>query len=38
MSAFHRETVTSVQPWTDTLFSFRATRDTSFRFQNGQFA
>jgi ferredoxin/flavodoxin---NADP+ reductase len=38
MSAFHRETVTSVQHWTDTLFSFRATRDTSFRFQNGQFA
>lgn len=38
MSAFHRETVTSVQHWTDTLFSFRATRDSSFRFQNGQFA
>jgi len=38
MSAFHRETVISVQHWTDTLFSFRATRDSSFRFQNGQFA
>jgi ferredoxin--NADP+ reductase len=38
MSAFHKEKVLSVQHWTDTLFSFRATRDTSFRFQNGQFA
>lgn len=38
MSAFHREKVVSVQHWTDTLFSFRATRDSSFRFQNGQFA
>src|SRR6201992_4175410 len=38
MSAFHREKVLSVQHWTDTLFSFRATRDAGFRFQNGQFA
>ncbi|MBS0531883.1 MAG: ferredoxin--NADP reductase [Proteobacteria bacterium] len=38
MSAFHREKVLSVRHWTDTLFSFRATRDTSFRFANGQFA
>ena len=38
MSAFHREKVLSVQHWTDTLFSFTATRDTGFRFQNGQFA
>src|SRR6187455_2796897 len=38
MSAFYREKVLSVQHWTDTLFSFRATRDTGFRFQNGQFA
>jgi ferredoxin--NADP+ reductase len=38
MSAFHREKVLSVKHWTDTLFSFRATRDTGFRFQNGQFA
>src|SRR5579885_2027345 len=38
MSAFHREKVLSVQHWTDTLFSFRATRDASFRFRNGQFA
>jgi ferredoxin--NADP+ reductase len=38
MSAFYREKVLSVRHWTDTLFSFRATRDTGFRFQNGQFA
>jgi ferredoxin/flavodoxin---NADP+ reductase len=38
MSAFHREKVVSVRHWTDTLFSFRATRNTGFRFQNGQFA
>ncbi|MBN9006270.1 MAG: ferredoxin--NADP reductase [Rhizobiales bacterium] len=38
MSAFHREKVLSVRHWTDTLFSFRATRDSSFRFMNGQFA
>ena len=38
MSAFHRETVLSVRHWTDTLFSFTATRNSSFRFQNGQFA
>ena len=38
MSAFHREKVLSVRHWTDTLFSFRATRDAGFRFQNGQFA
>lgn len=38
MSAFHREKVLSVRHWTDTLFSFTATRDASFRFLNGQFA
>ena len=38
MSAFYRERVLSVRHWTDTLFSFRATRDCGFRFQNGQFA
>src|SRR5579863_8635735 len=38
MSAFHKEKVLSVRHWTDTLFSFRATRDAGFRFQNGQFA
>jgi len=38
MSAFYREKVLAVRHWTDTLFSFRATRDAGFRFQNGQFA
>jgi ferredoxin--NADP+ reductase len=38
MSAFHREKVLSVRHWTDTLFSFKATRNSGFRFQNGQFA
>jgi len=38
MSAFYREKVLSVRHWTDTLFSFTATRDSAFRFQNGQFA
>src|SRR5262249_78872 len=38
MSAFQRETVLSVEHWTDSLFSFTATRDPGFRFQNGQFA
>src|ERR1700710_3041585 len=38
MSAFHREKVLSVRHWTDTLFSFTATRDSGFRFLNGQFA
>jgi ferredoxin/flavodoxin---NADP+ reductase len=38
MSAFQRETVLSVRHWTDSLFSFTATRDPGFRFQNGQFA
>ena len=38
MSAFHREKVLAVRHWTDTLFSFTATRDSGFRFQNGQFA
>src|SRR5471032_1788509 len=38
MSAFHREKVLSVQHWTDTLFSFTATRYPCFRFQSGQFA
>src|SRR6202044_3482138 len=38
MSAFQRETVLSVRHWTDSLFSFTATRDSGFRFQNGHFA
>src|SRR6201992_2319949 len=38
MSAFHREKVLSVRHLTDPLFSFTATRDSGFRFLNGQFA
>ena len=38
MSAFHREKVLSVRHWTESLFSFTATRNSGFRFQNGQFA
>ncbi len=37
MSNFYSETVLSVRHWTDTLFSFTATRDPSFRFISGQF-
>ena len=37
MSAYSTETVTHVHHWTDTLFSFRATRDSGFRFRSGQF-
>ena len=37
MAAFYQEQVLDVQHWTDTLFSFRATRDPGFRFQSGQF-
>src|SRR5690606_591377 len=36
-SNFNRETVTDIHHWTDTLFSFRTTRDPGFRFQSGQF-
>src|ERR1700723_4266049 len=38
MSAFHKKKFLSVRHWTDTLFSFTATRNSGFRFQNGQFA
>ena len=38
MSTFQTETVLSVKHWTEQLFSFTATRDPGFRFQNGQFA
>ncbi|CAM8631064.1 Hmp Flavodoxin reductases (ferredoxin-NADPH reductases) family 1 [Burkholderiales bacterium] len=31
------EAVTSVTHWNDTLFSFKTTRDQSFRFRNGHF-
>jgi ferredoxin/flavodoxin---NADP+ reductase len=37
MSAFHEETVLDVRHWTDTLFSFSTTRDSTFRFRNGEF-
>jgi ferredoxin--NADP+ reductase len=37
MSNYTEETVLAVQHWTDDLFSFRATRNPSFRFANGQF-
>lgn len=36
-SAFLVETVTWVQHWTESLFSFRTTRDPGFRFTSGQF-
>jgi ferredoxin--NADP+ reductase len=38
LAAFNTETVLSVRHWTDTLFSFTATRDPGFRFISGQFA
>ena len=38
MSNLYEESVLSVHHWTDTLFSFTATRDPAFRFENGQFA
>ena len=37
MSAFLNETVLSVHHWTDRLFSFTTTRDTTLRFSNGHF-
>jgi ferredoxin--NADP+ reductase len=37
MSAFNEERVLSVHHWTDRLFSFTTTRDTSLRFSNGHF-
>jgi ferredoxin--NADP+ reductase len=36
-SPFLTGTVTWVHHWTDSLFSFRITRDPGFRFQSGQF-
>jgi ferredoxin--NADP+ reductase len=32
------ETITDIRPWTDSLFSFRTTRDRGYRFTPGQFA
>jgi len=37
MSNLNSQTVLSVHHWTDTLFSFTCTRDSAFRFENGQF-
>ncbi len=37
MANVFSEQILSVHHWTDTLFSFVATRDQSFRFLNGQF-
>ena len=37
MSNLYAETVTDVRHWTDSLFSFRTTRDPAFRFLAGQF-
>jgi ferredoxin--NADP+ reductase len=37
MANLLREEVTSVHHWTDTLFSFKTTRDPGFRFKSGHF-
>lgn len=37
MSSLNKEQVLSVHHWTDTLFSFKTSRDTGFRFKNGHF-
>ena len=37
MSNLNSETVLEVRHWTDSLFSFRTTRDPAFRFLSGQF-
>ena len=37
MSNLNTETVTEVKHWTDTLFSFKTTRNPGFRFKNGHF-
>ena len=37
MSAFNEERVLSVHHWTDKLFTFTTTRDSSLRFSNGHF-
>lgn len=37
MRATTEEVVTHVRHWSDTLFSFRTTRKTTFTFENGQF-
>ena len=37
MASLLRESVTEVDHWTDSLFSFKTTRDRGFRFKNGHF-
>lgn len=37
MAALNRETIIDVHHWTDSLFSFKTTRDAGFRFKNGYF-
>jgi ferredoxin--NADP+ reductase len=37
MAAFATEKILEVHHWNDTLFSFKATRDPSLRFENGHF-
>jgi ferredoxin/flavodoxin---NADP+ reductase len=37
MSNLNQERVLDVRHWTDDLFSFKVTRDSAFRFVNGQF-
>ncbi|WNO08718.1 ferredoxin--NADP reductase [Teredinibacter sp. KSP-S5-2] len=37
MAELIRETVTEVHHWTDSLFSFKTTRNPGFRFDNGHF-
>jgi ferredoxin/flavodoxin---NADP+ reductase len=37
MSSLREERILHVHHWTDTLFSFKTTRDPSFRFRSGQF-
>lgn len=37
MASILRERVTEVHHWTDTLFSFKTTRDPAFRFKSGYF-
>jgi len=37
MATLLREQVTAVHHWTDSLFSFKTTRNRSFRFKNGHF-
>lgn len=37
MANLQTETVTDITHWTDTLFSFKTTRDAGFRFKNGHF-